>query len=274
MKTRFIRGEGSCPALELVEVAPASPQDTTPILLIHGAFGGAWGWTETFLPCFARDGRAAAAISMRGHGRSEGREFLREATLADYAADVRRALGEFSQAPIVIAHSLGALIVQQLLGCVRIRALVMLAPLPPEGMLVVGSRLLATRPELWAGSVNALLGSAAFPADCIRRVVFSDRFSPESVRYYLSLMVPEGARVFFEAHVPRPVLPAILLGIPSLVIRGGRDRLLLPETSLRTALYHGAQHVVVDGMGHLLQLEPGAESVARLALAWIGKKGL
>jgi pimeloyl-ACP methyl ester carboxylesterase len=80
---------------------------------------------------------------------SEGRQALRSATLAHYAADVLRALAEFSELPIVVAHSLGALLAQRLLGRTAIRALVLLAPLPPEGMLLIGGRLMVTAPACW-----------------------------------------------------------------------------------------------------------------------------
>jgi pimeloyl-ACP methyl ester carboxylesterase len=82
----------------------------------------------------AKRGRRSAALSVRGHGRSGGRDLLRSATLTDYAKDPRRALTEFVDPPIIVAHSLGALLAQRLLGRVSMRAIIMLAPMPPEGL--------------------------------------------------------------------------------------------------------------------------------------------
>ena len=111
LSTRWPNG-----ALEFVETRPRGTSRGPPILFIHGAFGGAWMWSEIFMPYMAARGRYAAAVSLRGHGKSMGRHVVREATLADYAADVRRAFAEFTEPPIVVAHSPGALLAQRLLS--------------------------------------------------------------------------------------------------------------------------------------------------------------
>jgi pimeloyl-ACP methyl ester carboxylesterase len=82
-------------------------------------------------------------------------------------------------------------------------------------------------------------------------------------------MVPESARALLEAHAPGPIVPAILHGIPTLVVGGDLDRLVWAPSAIRTALYHGGLYRVVAGMGHFLQLDPGAEAVARDVLDWI-----
>ncbi len=60
------------PALEWIEAEPAGEPRGAPLLFVHGAFGGAWMFEEIFLPHLARRGRRAAAVSLRGHGRSQG----------------------------------------------------------------------------------------------------------------------------------------------------------------------------------------------------------
>jgi pimeloyl-ACP methyl ester carboxylesterase len=272
-QARLLSADRQGPALEFIELLPGKPSRGAPILLVHGAFGGAWMWSERFLPSIARSGRHIAAVSLRGHGGSEGRDRVREAALADYAADVSRAFAEFSEPPIVIAHSLGALLVQHLLGHERMRALILLAPVPPEGMFLLGPTLLATRPHFWFEAVHVLLGSCE-PLRHAGPVIFSDRLSRMEVNRYLSLMVPEGSRVLLEAYLPRPTLPAFLLGLPTLVINGSDDPIVAYHVTLRTAIYHGADHWVIDGMGHLLHLEPGAEHLFQLVFNWIKQKGL
>ncbi|MBC7517162.1 MAG: alpha/beta hydrolase [Alkalinema sp. FL-bin-369] len=44
----------------------------SPIFFVHGAWHAAW-CRENFLPYFANHGYAAYAVSLRGHGTSEGR---------------------------------------------------------------------------------------------------------------------------------------------------------------------------------------------------------
>ncbi len=77
------------PKLELLERRPAKPRLKTPVLFVHGAYTGAWCWEDYFLPYFAEQGIHAFAVSLRGHGRSEGRQMLAATSLADYVDDHR-----------------------------------------------------------------------------------------------------------------------------------------------------------------------------------------
>jgi pimeloyl-ACP methyl ester carboxylesterase len=190
---RLLPARGSSPALELLELR--SKRDSCPpTICIHDAFGGAWMWEE-FLRIMAEHGHHAAAISVRGHGMSEGRQALRSATLAHYAADVLRALAEFSEPPIVVAHSLGALLAQRLLGRTAIRALVMLAPLPPEGMLLIGGRLMVTAPACWFGMIHSMLGFSTPMLSQLEQLVSSGRFAPVDVDRHMARMVIERSKV-------------------------------------------------------------------------------
>jgi pimeloyl-ACP methyl ester carboxylesterase len=271
---RFLVAHGRDPALEFVEsLLPRTAR--TPILFIHGAFGGAWIWTELFMRHVAKRGRPSAALSVRGHGRSDGRDVLRSATLTDYAKDVRRALAEFVEPPIIVAHSLGALLAQRLLGHVSMRAIIMLAPLPPEGLSILGPWLLLSRPTIWLDVLNAALGAVRYgqPAGA-REGLISQRLSAQDARRYAALMVAEGPRVLSDAHLPLPVVSAAFLRIPALVIGAADDPLISRQTCRRTAAYDLADYLLAEDCGHMLPIEPVAESVADQVLDWLDHKGL
>ena len=272
--TRFLVARGRDPALEFVEsVLPRTAR--TPILFIHGAFGGAWIWTELFMRHAAKRGRPSAALSVRGHGRSEGRDLLRTATLTDYARDVRRALAEFVEPPIIVAHSLGALLAQRLLGHVNMCAIIMLAPLPPEGLSILGPWLFLSRPTIWLDVLNAALGAVGYGQPVgARDGVISRRLSAQDARRYAALMVAEGTRVLADAHLPLPVVSAAFLKIPALVIAAADDSLISRQTSRRTAAYHLADYLLAEDCGHMFPIEPMAESIADQVLDWLDHKGL
>jgi len=273
IRTRFLPASDTSPALELLEVHAHRGTSNPPILCVHGAFGGAWMWEE-FLHAANNRGRQATAISLRGHGASAGRQALRHSTLADYSADVLRAFNEFDEPPVVIGHSLGALLAQRLLGRATMSALVMLAPLPPEGMFLVSPRLFATVPEIWLGFARALMDSESAVPEELKDLIFSDRCAPDAVKRHLARMGPESIRVLMEAHLPLPIAPALLLGVPGLVIGGSADPLVTGDSLWRTALYHGAAHITAPRFGHLLHLEPGADEIARMTIDWLEEKGL
>ena len=102
LTTRMLPGEPGLPALQLIEAEPDFARTGAPILFVHGAFAGAWMWREVFMPFFSRRGRRCAAVSLRGHGASEGRAGLRAARLSDYRDDLQRA---FAALPEPIAET-------------------------------------------------------------------------------------------------------------------------------------------------------------------------
>jgi pimeloyl-ACP methyl ester carboxylesterase len=263
------------PALEFVEAWPEGRPTGAPLLFLHGAFGGAWTWREIFLPLFARRGRRAAAVSLRGHGGSDGHTELRLAGLGDYLADVRSAIAEFDEPPVVIGHSLGGLLAQMLIGRETMRGLALLASLPPEGMLFESPRLALTDPLIWAEAFLGTLTDAQLPIEAaVHQVLFSEGLPRERVARYASMMTPEAPRAVAEAHLPPPVPSAMLYGIPTLVVGGTNDRIVWRASTLRTAFYHGAMHRTAHGLGHFMMLDLGAETVARLVLDWLEERDL
>jgi pimeloyl-ACP methyl ester carboxylesterase len=269
LRSRML-ANGDGPALEFVEADSETAVSGAPILFVHGAFSGAWIWREIFMPHFARRGRASAALSLRGHGASEGREQLRQTRLSDYQQDLVRALGEFNEPPIVVGHSLGGLLAQMLVGRQEMRALALLASLPPDGLMLEGPRLALVEPHIWLEACAGTVGENKLPIGmAARQVLFSENLAQAQVARYSAKMTPEAPLALAEAHLPHAIPSALLFGIPTLVVRGTSDRLVSPVSSLRSALYHGAKHRAAEGLGHFLQLDIKADSVAQCVLDWL-----
>ena len=104
-----------------------SPSDWPPVLLIHGAFAGAWMWEGVFLDSMTKAGWSALALDRPDQSDRASVNWGQ----TSYQSIVRRAVEECATPPILVTHSLGALLAQRLLGRTRISALVMLAPVPP-----------------------------------------------------------------------------------------------------------------------------------------------
>ena len=81
--------------LEVIARTPKGRARPTPLLFVHGAYGGAWEWDEHFLPYFAERGWVSHALSLRGHAGSDGGESVRYARLRDYLADVEQVAASF-----------------------------------------------------------------------------------------------------------------------------------------------------------------------------------
>ena len=98
--------------LEIISRYPENHTQTIPLLFVHGAFMGAWVWEEYILPYMAQHGYEAHAVSLRGHGQSEGRERLTGFGLDEYVEDIEQAVEKIGSSPVLIGHSMGGAVVQ------------------------------------------------------------------------------------------------------------------------------------------------------------------
>lgn len=262
------------PTLELLEAGPANGAGS-PLLLVHGAFAGAWCWQERFLPRLAARGRHAAALSLRGHGGSEGRRGLRLATVEDFLDDLQAAIRAMPSPPVLIGHSLGGYLAQLVLGALPLRGIVLMNSLPPDGLALVGLRLALTDPFFWAEGVLGSAGRSKSAAELAALdTLFGEGITAQERMRHARQMVPESPIALGQAHLPRPVFPARAAGLPALVLQGARDRMIWDGTGMRTALYHGAEMSRVAGGSHLLMLEPAGDAALDLLLDWLRRYGL
>jgi len=79
-------------------------------VLVHGAFGGAWAWTDMARELEAA-GHAAVAIDLPGGG--DDRTPIEDVTLDSCAARVIEALEDSAEPSILVGHSMGGVVVTQ-----------------------------------------------------------------------------------------------------------------------------------------------------------------
>ena len=133
--------------LELLNAAPVSPKRPVKLLFIHGICTGAWVWEYAFMPYFAGLGYESYALSLRGHGKSEGRAKTRRFGLGDFADDVDWAAKQIGALVILIGHSLGGAVVQNYVkrgG--KAAGAVLFCSVPPHGLLRAATAMLAQNP--------------------------------------------------------------------------------------------------------------------------------
>src|ERR1044072_1083743 len=126
--------------MELEVIARESKREAqrTPLLFVHGSCHGAWCWAENFLDYFAARGHSSYALSLRGHGQSDGKDILQWASVKDYVSDVAQVADGLRRPPVLIGHSLGGLVVQKYLETHHAPAAVLIASSPASGMFLRG----------------------------------------------------------------------------------------------------------------------------------------
>ncbi|MCS6844300.1 MAG: lysophospholipase [Caldilineales bacterium] len=260
--------------LELISRYPAGDSRATPLLFVHGAWHAAWCWDVHFLPYFTQHGYAAHALSLRGHGGSEGRRRLRWHRIPDYVADVAQTVQQLPQPPVLIGHSMGGLIVQKYLERTDAPAAVLLASVPPSGVLATTWRVARHHPLAFAKAnlTLSLYPIVATPA-LAREALFTPDMPEEAVQDYAGRLQDESYRAFLDMlafSLPKPHK----VKTPMLVLGAGRDTIIVPAQVEATARAYGTRAEIFPEMGHDMMLDPAWEQAAQRILTWLRERGL
>lgn len=261
--------------LEIFRCQPTRPGPRhPPILFIHGSYCGAWIWSEKFMPYFADRGFASHAVSLRGHGGSEG--MLAWASIDDYRDDVAIAAAELDAPPILIGHSMGGLIAQHFLVAQPVAAAVLLASLPPSGLASSAMHMSMFSPDvLWQLGLLQSLGPDAVAPDIIHRAFFTERTPMETVRHLMPKLQAESHRVSADLLCPdQPHLSADHPLPPVLVLGGDADAFLPTSAFRETATFLRADLQILHGAPHGLMLDAAWwQPTADAIIAWLTEKG-
>jgi pimeloyl-ACP methyl ester carboxylesterase len=234
------------------------------ILLVHGAWHGPWCW-DGVAERLRRRGHHVHAVRLRGHDRPEGRIWHR---VHHYLDDVQRAAARFAAPPVLVGHSLGGLLAQKYLERHPAPGAVLLASVPPGGMLLPAARLAARHPlvSLQATLLLRLRPLVATPA-LVRELFFSPDTPQELVDDTFGRLQDESYLTLLDPLVvwPRPRR----VRAPVLVLGAERDSFFTAGEVHRTARAYRTRAEIYPGMGHDLMLDQGWQKVADRIDTWV-----
>ncbi len=254
--------------LEIIEAAPPAGASGRPILFVHGAFAGAWCWSENFLPYFASKGFRACALSLRGHGGSPGREHLDWHSIADYVDDLAAAVEAVGGDPLLVGHSMGGFVVQKYLERAAAPACVLMASVPPQGLLAASIALAFSNPGLFA-DINRLLQSGRASLATMQHALFASPIAVDRLQSYYYRMQPESQRAMWDMTLFDLPFVKSERRPPMLVLAGERDILVPPLQAEQAARHYGTSAEIFPGMGHVMMLESGWQPVADRIIDWL-----
>lgn len=259
--------------LEVITRKPEGQTKPTPLLFVHGICHAAWCWDEYFLPYFAKNGYEAHAVSLRGHGDSEGHEKLRWTRLKDYVEDVAQVVDSLSARPVVIGHSMGGMVVQKYLMTHEAPGAVLLASAPPTGVLQATLRV-ATQTPWHFLKVNLTMN------------MYPILETPKMfTKWFVSPDMPQEQAEAFQARMQAESYIAYLgmLGLelpnpkkikaPMLVIGGRSDALFSTKEIEYTAKKYHTQAQMVAA-AHDIMLEANWRHAADHILSWLPRWGM
>lgn len=256
--------------LQILEHAPAKATKLPPLLFVHGAYCAAWVWKEFFFRWFAQQGYHCCAVSLRGHGDSDGRGPLNTWSMNDYVSDVEQVIAEIPRQPILIGHSMGAVVVQKLLEKRDFPAAVLMAPSPPDGLIAPMMQLGMANPGMmsafWGGMGGTLSGHA------VADMLFPSQTPELKARYAKALEGTESVRVGMDMSLGDNVKPRADNRTPISVVGAANDELVPLHQLKRIATRYDVEAVVVPEISHVMMLDGPWEQAAQATLAGVQLK--
>jgi pimeloyl-ACP methyl ester carboxylesterase len=259
--------------LEVIHESAKGNAHPTPLLFVHGKWHGAWCWQEYFLPYFAKHGFDCAALSLRGHGNSEGHERIGWNTIADYVADVEQAAKQFKTPPVIFGHSMGGFITQKYLETNHAPAGVLLASLPHYGILPSTLVEFRKHPLIVLKSIFtwSLYPAVATPA-LTHEHLFGVDMADEKVIGYFKRLQEESFRAYLDEFLLNLVQPKRVKS-PMLVLGATNDAVIPIKAVNDTARAYGTKAEFFP-MAHDMMLESKWQQVADKILNWLKEKAL
>jgi 3-oxoadipate enol-lactonase len=234
-----------------------------PLVFLHGIGGAARAWRGQL--DFFKDRYRTIAWDMPGYGGSAPLPTVSIAALADALQDFLQQVGAMK--PILVGHSIGGMIVQQLLAKhPRIASAIVLAQTSPAfgkpdgdwqktfiearlGRLDRGETLAALAPSLVKELVgdDPDIGGMELARDCMACV-------PEAT-YRATMMSMLG---FDQRNALKDIV------VPTLLLSGSKDKNAPAPMMAKMATYvPSARYIELEGVGHLANLErPAAFNAA------------
>lgn len=247
---------------------PTSDSGKPWVLWLHG-ITNLPAYCAPWLSALAAAGYPALALARRGRmGLPPAR--ARGVTFDQYLEDSLAVFDAISPAPVLLGHSQGGLLALKVAEMRTPRALVLLAPLPPRGILATAPTL-PTLPASTASLLRILVGGGFAPTYRQASAMFLNGVPPHQRARIYGEGVPDSARSLRRAYFPGiPVAPERVTG-PLLCVSGGRDRTISTRAVAQLARRYGGEHLDFPELAHEFIHEPKGHLVTAAISGWLDR---
>ncbi len=233
------------------------------LVLVHGAFGGAWSWEPLIEPLRAA-GHTVEALDLPGGG--DDRTPVEGVTLGSCADRVCEVLAQRPDPAVLVGYSMGGAIVTQAAGnCPdRVASLVFVAAfMPADGQSLLD---LTRLPEGEGDMIQANIVVEGDPpvatlSDEASAAAIYNCCTPEQTAWAVARRRPQAVAPF---AAPVSVDDAVLAAIPRSYVLTTQDNSIPPALQRRMIAEHPCERVVELDADHAPQLSATTELVAAL----------
>lgn len=250
---------------------------TDTIFMIHGMWGGPWYWAN-YRSVFEQEGYRCVATTLLYHdmdpqGTPDPR--LGTTSLLDYADALEREIKQLGVKPIVMGHSMGGLLAQILAERGLVKAVVLIAPAAPAGVMALKPSVIKsfwsvqTQWGFWRKPMRQTFSEAAYSMLHLlpgkEQKESYDKFVYESGRAAFELgywlIDSKSASKVNAAKVTCPVL----------VVAGAEDRITPASVVRQVAKKYSAvsSYKEFKNHAHWMVAEPRWQEVAEYISDWL-----
>jgi esterase/lipase len=247
------------------------------IIFIHGMFLNAKSW-EDWVVHFSKLGYECSAPSWPSHEGTPSHlrllvpEDLGSLSLEDVRDHYRNLLREERTPIVLIGHSLGGLLVQELMAEGLAVAAVAICPVAPNGMLTSDWGFLRNALAI----TNPLAGSQPYEMDLedFQKNFANTISEAESRKAYDRYITPESRQVLRDAMGQQGKVDVSLPHAPLLFVGAEKDEIIPPSLVMRNSEAYidnrsHSEYVGFSGRSHLICNEPLWEEVAERVANWL-----
>ena len=252
---------------------------TENLMMIHGMWCGDWVW-DNYKKFFESKGYHCITPILRYHDKKHKEDpnnQIGTTSLLDYVEDLEKEIYKLDQKPILMGHSMGGLLAQILGSRGLAKALVLLTPASPKGIIALRLSVIksfwsvTTRPGFWRKPMLPTFNEAVY--------AMLQLFPDEERKKVYERLVPESGRAAFEIgywpldRKSASRVDSAKITCPTLVIAGEQDKITPPSVVQRVADKYSAVTTFKEFSDHAHWVigEPRWQEVAEYSSNWMNQ---
>lgn len=240
------------------------------IVFVHGAWHGKWCWDKYFKPTFTSHGYDVVTFNLPGHDKPGKVNGINKISLGDYVNALESQVQKLDAPPIIIGHSMGGLIVQKFLEKNTCKKAILLASIPPYGVIKTTLRFLK-KPHAYPALLGFNLYGLVNSTEKSRDAFFSTDLPSEDLKEYTDKLCSESYLAFINMLFPR-IKIKYHSEISMLVVGAKNDTIFLESEVKDTARIYNAELMMFDNIAHDMMLDINQEKVSAEIINWIEKE--
>ena len=250
---------------------------TETIFMIHGMWAGSWAW-HNYKNFFEEKGFQCVTTSLRFHDmdpQDTPHPQLGTTSLLDYAEDLEQEIRQLGPSLIVMGHSMGGLLAQILGSRGLAKALVLLTPASPAGIIALTPSVVKS---FWSAQIKWGFWKRPMRQTFDEAVYSMMHLIPvEEQREAYDKFVYESGRAAYEIGYwlfdtrKAAYVDETKVKCPVLVIAGGQDRITPASVVRKVAEKYKAvsTHKEFEDHAHWVLAEPGWTEIAEYVISWL-----